>query len=168
MRKAEAAGRKIPPGCKRSQRGGYNTINFMSTEKTINFPQQEISASRQDITCLQAIFKAIPDGVVFADLERRIVMVNPALENIFGYREEELLGKTTDILYASREEYEEQGRIRFNLSSQEKLVPYVVEYRKKDGTVFPSETVGTPLLDEGGEIFGFVGLIRDITTRKKA
>ena len=80
----------------------------------------------------------------------------------------ELLGKTTDILYASQEEYGRQGRIRFHLSSEEKLQPYEVAYRKKDGTVFPSETIGTALKDEAGETLGFIELIRDITNRKKA
>jgi len=42
-------------------------------------------------------------------------MINPALETVFGYREEELLGRETEILYTGREEYLEQGRIRFNL-----------------------------------------------------
>ncbi len=140
----------------------------MDAQKTINQLQKKLSASTQDVDRLLSAFSAIPDAVVFADLERKIIRVNPALENKFGYREEELLGKTTDILYASTKEFEEQGRIRFHLNSEQKLQPYEVVYRKKDGTLFPSETIGTALLDEAGETFGFIGLIRDITDRKKA
>ncbi|MEN8191154.1 MAG: sigma 54-interacting transcriptional regulator [Thermodesulfobacteriota bacterium] len=116
----------------------------------------------------QIIFKAIPDAVMFADQDRRIVMANPATETIFGYQEEELIGQSTSILYTSEEDYEEQGRIRFNLSAAEKLLPYEVKYRRKDETVFTSETVGSPIKNREGNTIGFLGLIRDISDRKKA
>ncbi len=140
----------------------------MNAQETINLLQKKLSASKQDTSRFQCIFSAIADAVVFADRERKIVMVNPALEKIFGYQEQELLGKTTDILYASQEEYEQQGKIRFHLNAEEKLQPYEVAYRKKDGTIFPSETIGTALKNETGQTLGFIGLIRDITDRKKA
>ncbi len=140
----------------------------MDTQKVISILKKKLAASRQDTIRFQSIFNAIGDAVVFADPKRRIVMVNPAFENIFGYRQQELLGNTTDIFYASQEEYERQGRIRFHLSSEEKLKPYEVEYRKKDGTIFPSETIGTVILDDAGDTLGFVGLIRDISDRKEA
>ena len=55
------------------------------------------------MTHFQSVFMALPEAVVLTDLERRIVMVNPGLESMFGYQEEELLGKTAYILYASKE-----------------------------------------------------------------
>ncbi len=140
----------------------------MDEQKTIELLQKKLFVSRQDTAFFKCIFNAIPDAVVFADLERRIVMVNPALENIFGYQEQELLGKKTEVIYSSKEEYEQQGRIRFHLKGKERLQPYEITYRKKDGTTFPSETIGTALRDDVGETFGFIGLIRDITDRKKA
>ncbi len=140
----------------------------MDAQETINLLQKRLSASDQDRVHFQGIFKAIPDAVAFADQKRRIVRVNPAFEQIFGYQEQEVLGKTTEVFYSNRKEFERQGRIRFHLNSREKLEPYEVSYRKKDGTVFPSETVGSPLKDEAGKMYGFIALIRDITTRKKA
>ncbi len=87
----------------------------MDAQQTINLLQKKLSESEQNTSRFQCIFTSIADAVVFADRERKIVMVNPSLEKIFGYQEKELLGKTTDILYASKEEYERQGRIRFHL-----------------------------------------------------
>jgi hypothetical protein len=72
------------------------------------------------------------------------------------------------MLYSSKESYEEQGRIRFHLSAEEKLKPYEVMYRRKDGGIFPSETVGTAVKDNEGNTIGFLGIMRDVTDRKQA
>ncbi len=47
------------------------------------------------LTSFECIFNAIPDGAVFADMERRIMMLNPAMETLFGYRKKELIGRKT-------------------------------------------------------------------------
>ncbi|MBW2328791.1 MAG: sigma 54-interacting transcriptional regulator [Deltaproteobacteria bacterium] len=104
---------------------------------------------------------------MFADMERRIMMLNPAMETLFGYREKELLGRKAKILYSDSEDYAKQGSIRFNHSAVEKLTPYEVKYCRKDGTVFLSETVGSVIKDEKGNKIGFFALIRDITSRKQ-
>ncbi|GAB4336249.1 MAG: hypothetical protein Kow0089_06370 [Desulfobulbaceae bacterium] len=114
----------------------------------------------------ESIFNALPDALVFTDAERRIVMANPAVEKVFGYRPEEVIGRKTEMFYASREEYERQGRIRFNLSAEEQVKPYKVEYRRRDGSVFLSETVGTVVRDGEGTVLGYLGLMRDISERK--
>ncbi|MCK5404055.1 MAG: PAS domain S-box protein, partial [Desulfobulbaceae bacterium] len=86
----------------------------------------------------RCIFRAIPDATVFADTDRRISTINPSFVRKFGYEEEELLGRDTSIVYSSKEDYEEQGRIRFNLTVKEKLKPYKMDYRKKSGEIFPA------------------------------
>jgi len=137
------------------------------TEEKVEVFLQEVSECSDVAARFQSIFRAIPDAAVFADQDRRIVMINPALERVFGYHEVELLGLKTEILYADWENFQEQGRSRFNHCADEKLEPYEVEYRRKDGTVFPSETVGSLVRDQEGNMIGFLGLIRDITERKR-
>ena len=90
------------------------------------------------------------------------------MKKIFGYSLEDLAGKTTSILYESDAEYEYQGRIRFNLSAEEKAEPYEVSYRRKDGRTFLGETIGTVIHAPDGSIAGYIGVIRDVTARKKA
>ncbi len=116
----------------------------------------------------EAIFLAQPDAVVFADSKRRIVMVNPALCKIFGYTAEELRGHYTEKLYASKEAYLEQGRKRYTPHAQPQTSIYEVEYRKKDGSTFPGETVGASVRDEFGNVLGYLCLMRDISAKKEA
>ncbi len=117
---------------------------------------------------VEQIFDAIPEAVVWADPRRRIVRVNPAFTRIFGYEPEKVVGQETRILYASDESFEEQGRARFNLESRATCQPFETEYRRKNGEVFPAEVVGTPVRDPEDRVIGMLGLVRDITERKKA
>ncbi|MDX8405710.1 MAG: PAS domain S-box protein, partial [Mariprofundus sp.] len=115
-----------------------------------------------------AMIESIPDAIVYTDINRIISSTNAACSSIFGFDPDELVGKTTSFLYESYEEYEIQGQRRFNLSAARQSIPYEVSYRKKDGTIFLGETLGTVVKDNSGNTLGFIGVIRDITKRKQA
>lgn len=115
---------------------------------------------------LEAIFKGIPDAIVYADIQRKVVNINPAFSSIFGFEMRDLTGKPTSFFYENMEEYEEQGRIRFNRSAAQESHPYVVNYRKKNGAIFSGDTLGTVIKTDNGTILGYIGVIRDITERK--
>lgn len=113
----------------------------------------------------EAIFNSITDAIVFTDAARQIVLVNPAFTKIFGYQLAELSGRTTQIIYADPDSYLQQGKVRFNDLATVSRPVYENEYRKKDGTLFLGETLGTHVKDEEGELLGFIGSIRDLSER---
>lgn len=116
----------------------------------------------------EAMFNAIPDAVIFADTERHIVMNNPAVHDMFDYSDEELIGQTTEMLYADKQDFKDQGRHRYRTGADTETTPYEVRYRRKDGTVFWTETLGTQVKDANGTVIGFIGMFRDITERKES
>ncbi|MBW8012130.1 MAG: PAS domain S-box protein [Chloroflexi bacterium] len=146
--------------------GQGNITHFVSTSIDITERKLAEEGLRKKSAEFEGIIKAMTDVVVYADGDRKILVTNPALEKVFGYTSEEVLGKHTSMFYTSREEFERQGKLRFNLSGEEILKPYEIDYRRKDGSIFPSETVGTPVKDSNGEIVGLLGIIRDITEHK--
>ncbi|HVO63408.1 MAG TPA: PAS domain S-box protein, partial [Terriglobales bacterium] len=48
------------------------------------------------------LLEAAPDGIVEVDGSGRIVLVNSQAERMFGYRREELLGKSVEMLMPER------------------------------------------------------------------
>lgn len=112
-----------------------------------------------------SLFDECRDVVVFADSERRILSVNPAVEEVFGYGRDELAGQSTRVLYADAESYENQGAMRYNPSSAISSSNYTIRYRRKDGEVFPAETTGVVVRGNAGEVSGYIGIIRDISER---
>ncbi|MCP5080234.1 MAG: diguanylate cyclase [Alphaproteobacteria bacterium] len=129
--------------------------------------QTELNEQRRNVELFRSVFDCLPDGLAIADQNRTIQISNPGLSELFGYSKEELVGAQTALLYESKEEFEIQGRARFNLTAEEQLAPYQVKYRKKDGGVFSGETIGTPLRNSGGRVIGYLGAIRDVTEREQ-
>ncbi|HMR63983.1 MAG TPA: PAS domain S-box protein [Anaerolineae bacterium] len=116
---------------------------------------------------LEAIFTAIPDAVAFGSVERKIRKVNPVFTQLFGYQPEEILGKKAAILYANSHMFQETGQSRFNVDAPETLEPFEAVYRRKNGTLFTGETVGTIVKDSAGTVLGYLAIIRDVTERKR-
>lgn len=119
-----------------------------------------------------AIYDGISDAVVLVDTKRKVVQINPAFIEQFGYSFDELEGHTTQLLYANPEEYGERGEQQYNPNAQSKSRAitsiYNVEYRRKDGTTFPSETLGGAIKLADGTLIGYIDIIRDITERIEA
>lgn len=151
-----------------------NSINRMSNkiyESYVNMVQSQKELAEREAK-FSAIYDSISDAVVLVDRNRQIVQFNPAFTQQFGYSFEELKGQTTRQLYANPEEYGEQGKIRYNENSQSgsRIVTsiYNTEYRRKDGSTFPSETLGGAIKLADGSLIGYIAIIRDITERVRA
>ncbi|MFK5913606.1 MAG: PAS domain S-box protein [Woeseiaceae bacterium] len=127
--------------------------------------EDEIEKNR---ACFEAMFESMSDAIILADLGRNILLINTAATNIFGYDSCDLLGKATKILYANPDDFNQTGKQRYNLDAKGDLLPYEIEYRRNDGSIFWGETAGTKIVSDDGEVLGFLGIIRDITIRKKS
>ena len=122
-----------------------------------------------DSLLLQTIVAASPDGIVTIDGKGRIDSFNPAAEELFGYREAEVLGKNVKILMPEPYRSEHDGYLnRYLTTGEKRIIGFGREViaRRKDGAVFPIElAVGE--FEIGGEK-RFAGFIRDISRRREA
>jgi PAS domain S-box-containing protein len=100
--------------------------------------------------------------------ERTIAYVNRAIRSIFGYEENECLGKTTEFLYPSRKEYLNFGKALENtMLKGEEALKTELSLRRQNGELFPAE-ITTTFLREDGKIAGVISILRDITERRQA
>ena len=107
-------------------------------------------------------------GIITIDENGFITDVDPAVEGLFGYKPEELMGKNVKILMPEPYQSEHDTYLRnYRSTGQRKIIGIGREVvgRRKDGTVFPIDLAVTevPL----GNRRLFMGLIRDITERKQ-
>lgn len=121
--------------------------------------QEELNAK------FKAVFNSITDAIVVTNPQRQIVLINPAFTELFGYQLEDIAGQTTQVFYATQESYLQQGDLRYSGNAKGAPPVYNNEYRRKDGTVFSGETLGSHLKDENDQLLGFLGVIRDVSER---
>ena len=117
----------------------------------------------------QNLFNSIRDVIVVTDHDRKILHVNqPALRETFGYELEEVVGKNVRIIYADEEDYRLTGREIFDQKKSVKGKILELTFRRKSGETFIGEIHALKRLDSSGTPTGNIGMIRDISERKKA
>lgn len=113
----------------------------------------------------QEIFEALPIAVVTATPDRKIERLNPAAEQLFGYRSDDIRGSLTEILYNDKKQFELIGE-KHGLAND--LLTTDLILRKSDGSTFFSESICTKAYDPYGKVVGLVGIHKDVTEEYRA
>jgi two-component system, LuxR family, sensor kinase FixL len=117
----------------------------------------------------QAVLDAAVDAVIIIDYRGSIQLVNHTAERLFGYKEEELLGRNVKVLMPEpyRAEHDDYLK-RYRETHTPRIIGIgrEVTAQRRDGTTFAVDLAVGEVKGEGTP--RFVGFIRDITKRKQA
>ena len=116
----------------------------------------------------ESAFREVPNAMLMTSPERTILMCNPSALEIFGYKAEELIGKSTELLYPDSNTYQRVGEKRESAHLRDSAESITVEFKRRDGELFTGETIGTPIFDKSGQVVAFVSVVRDISERVQA
>jgi PAS domain S-box-containing protein len=117
----------------------------------------------------RGLLEAAPDGMIVADTNGCIVLLNLQAEKQFGYRRDELLGQPmTRIVPDGFAERLVADGLRSAEDALDQQIGTGIELQglRKDGSEFPIELMLSPLESAGGVLV--TAAIRDISARKKA
>lgn len=119
---------------------------------------------------LREVAEFLPDGVVLADREGRIVYASPLAESMFGYGRGELQGQPIEVLMPKRHNAQHvEHRKRYVLEPKRRLMGQAAAEllgRRKDGGEFPVDIALAPMEVNGG--VHVLALVRDVTARREA
>jgi PAS domain S-box-containing protein len=124
---------------------------------------------RRDEIRLRTVLDTAVDGVILIDAVGRVLTFNPACEKLFGYRADEVIGQNVKMLMPEPYHGEHDGYLgNYHKTGKAKIIGIGREVvgRRKDGTTFPMELSVGEAKEEGAPVF--VGIIRDLTERKRA
>jgi PAS domain S-box-containing protein len=101
------------------------------------------------------------DSVYITDLEDKITFVNRAFCETYGYTEEEIIGKDSNILWDGSSESGDSENVYQAISGWE--IGFF--HKRKDGSKFPTSLTRSEVKDENENEFAFVVISRDISER---
>ncbi|HEY1135295.1 MAG TPA: PAS domain S-box protein [Nocardioides sp.] len=110
------------------------------------------------------IVEAMPDAVVVADHAGRIVLTNPRVAEVFGWSDDELVGRPVEVLMPPRYRLAHPRRRRGYAGTRMSLLE--LRGYRRDGTEFPAEISLATIAE--GEHSWVCATVRDITARKQS
>jgi len=148
-------------------RSKVNVFVELSRNTTLLRKQAEVLSKAE--RKFRSLLEAAPDAMTVVDGEGKIVLVNAQVEKVFGYRRQELLGKSIEFLVPERFRAGDSGD-RSGVLQEIRCGPMGTGLElhgvRKNGTEFPVEISLSPLDTEEGLLV--TAAIRDVTERKQA
>jgi PAS domain S-box-containing protein len=125
--------------------------------------EEALKASETKYRSLVTVMK---EGLMAVDPHDVITFVNPKVCEMLGYTPEEIIGREVATFLADRESQkllEEKTQLR-SLGVSD---TYELALRTKSGRTLYVLVSGTPVLDETGKLVGSLGVLTDISERKR-
>lgn len=135
-------------------------VAVLFTDVTGRKHEEEIAAR------LAAVVESSEDAIITKDLNGLITSWNAAAQRLFGYTEEEAIGRPVTILIPEGH-HDEEPRIMGRIRRGERVEPYETVRHRKDGTLVDVSLGVSPLKNAAGEVIGASKIARDITELRR-
>lgn len=110
--------------------------------------------------------EAASDHIIITDKDGFILYANRSAEMITGYTQQEMIGNRPS-LWGKQMPTEFYRNMWRTIKEEKKIFTGEITNKRKNGQLYIAEIHIAPLFDEQGELYGFVGLERDITRQKE-
>lgn len=106
-------------------------------------------------------------AIIVIDTRGRVQMWNPGAEQMLGYRQREICGKSASIIFTPEDRAAGIDRMEMVTARDKGRAEDERWHRRKSGERFWGSGVMTRLNGDNGKLIGFVKLLRDHTERKR-
>ncbi len=145
---------------------GGTVIGASTIARDITAQKRDVERLRESEARLRSIVEAAVDGIVVIDARGTIEAFNPGAERLFGYRADEMIGRSVNELMPAPYRDEHDGYIARYLQTGDAHIIGIgreVSAQRKDGSTFPVHlSVGEMSL--AGER-KFTGILHDLSSR---
>ena len=159
--------------CVYSIKKGYCVSVFMDITGQKKKTAQELAERKkaeQELVFAEKRFRRLyettQDGIMARDLQGRMIDCNQAYAKMLGYSKKELRHLTVQQLLPE-EWHEQREKIVNKVLQTGRSIVFEREYKRNDGSVFPSSVRTWRLTDGKGKVIGIWSIVRDITEQKE-
>lgn len=123
---------------------------------------------QENVLFTQAVLDNVIDGIITIDSRGIVQSFNRAGERIFSYTADEVIGRNVNMLMPESHRSEHDGYLgNYHATGIPRIIGIgrEMEGRRKDGSIFPMDLAVSRSTHNGQPLF--IGLVRDITERKR-
>ena len=146
------------------------TLVILKEAKTKNIATDEALSSFFSLkkSNLDQLLKNVTDAIIISDSDLNIIGWNPAAENIYGWKAEEVLGKPEmEFLETIYPQNINQTHLLEDLKLKDNWSSEIIQKNKNSENIHILTSISS-LKNENGLFNGTIAINRDITLRKKA
>jgi PAS domain S-box-containing protein len=126
----------------------------------------EYRRNEQELRFQAKLLATVSQAVLATDTSGAITYWSPSAERMFGWSAAEMIGAIGFHLVAGLPDLELIGAMRAAIGTGKSWEGEFM-LRRRDGTVFPGYAAISPIFDEQNRRIGAVGVVSDITERKR-
>ena len=101
-------------------------------------------------------------AIILMDVDGTILSWNKGVENIKGYKQDEIIGQNFRVFYLPSDRQAGLPEKLLDLAIKEGRARHIGRRVRKDGTVFWGSILITALHDDDGNVVGFTKLTREL------
>ncbi|MBZ5542911.1 MAG: PAS domain S-box protein [Acidobacteriia bacterium] len=120
---------------------------------------------RESNETLSSLISASPVAIMTVNPAGEVLIWNPAAQEIFGWKEEEVLGQFLPIVPKAK--HEESRFLRERVLHENPFTGVEARRQRKDGTLIDVSISTAPIRDAGGNVASIMAVMVDITERKR-
>ena len=140
--------------------------HLITVIQDITEQKRAVEALRMRQAKIESIFRGVPVGIGEV-VDRVLTVANDRLCQMLGYAPDELVGKSSRMVYLSHDEWERVGRVIDEQARGRGTGTTETRWRRKDGRVI-DVLVSVTAIEPGNRDAGVTVTALDITERKRA
>ena len=167
---AAARGERIQAITQRTRRDGSLVdvevliVPVVAGEEQVGFNiiYHDISELQEQKRYFQSLLELSPAAIIVTDLESKIVSWNPGAERMFGYPQDEAIGRLLDDLVANRPDLYQEAVGYSDAAARGERIQASARRTRKDGSLVDVQMFSEPVV-VSEERVGYVVIYHDVT-----
>jgi PAS domain S-box-containing protein len=137
-----------------------------SNSRSLAESRDKLKKDEEHLRMLSSLVESSYDAIIGKKTDGTIASWNSGAASLYGYKAEEVIGQSVQILIP-RDHPDEENTIISRIMRGEIINQYETVRQRKDGSLVEVSLRISPIFDHSGNIVGASNISRDITERKK-